>query len=507
MNSMFLFNLICLVIFLLVAFSATTNAVISPGSDIQTPKGYILLKTGTYGSSLYSIDVPDSTYSTLQPMLINLTAKSHYEQGFDTGLLLGAEFILAYNNLLLALLGDEKWEPAAVEIINKFIDWQWRAYMSKQLPIEYNEELRGLTEGGKKGNYDEDVGLYAKRCIVMTNLPGSLENLKFIFQDEGFPKLGSDDDQLRKDFEPLINKLNKNYKGFACSMFGVWGSRTKDGKLYSGRNLDWLTGTGLSTNKLITVHHPPNGYSHATVGWAGVWGAIAGMSSQGLTVHEANLESDDITFQGFPWILRLRHIMTNAKNLNESLNLWAATNNTVGFNHAIGSASDNQSVALETMKSNTAIFYANDMREQNQIVNGENIGQPRPEAIYRTNHGYDQYTIENFMWNGTHAYNNSIYRYLLFPTLFDGYQTTNTIIAETEAVSITAIVSDKGEDQTYDCTGPFPKGDSVLSVTFDPSEQIMYAAWESNDAGGNANDKWVPAACQTYIKLDMKEWF
>jgi hypothetical protein len=77
---MFVFNLICLIIFLLIAFSA--NAIVPPGLDTQTPKGYTLINTGTYGSSLYSIDVPDSTYSTLPPMLINLTAKSSYEQGF-----------------------------------------------------------------------------------------------------------------------------------------------------------------------------------------------------------------------------------------------------------------------------------------------------------------------------------------------------------------------------------------------------------------------------------------
>ena len=43
------------------------------------------------------------------------------------------------------------------------------------------------------------------------------------------------------------------------------------------------------------------------------------MSSQGMTVHEANLESNDITFRGFPWVLRLRDVMANAKNINEAL--------------------------------------------------------------------------------------------------------------------------------------------------------------------------------------------
>ena len=59
-------------------------------------------------------------------------------------------------------------------------------------------------------------------------------------------------------------------------MFGVWGSRTFEGHVYTGRNLDWLPAMGVSVYKLITVHHPPHGYAHATIGWAGIWGAITG---------------------------------------------------------------------------------------------------------------------------------------------------------------------------------------------------------------------------------------
>lgn len=32
--------------------------------------------------------------------------------------------------------------------------------------------------------------------------------------------------------------------GLQCSMFAVWGSRTVNGQLFSGRNLDWNKDTG-----------------------------------------------------------------------------------------------------------------------------------------------------------------------------------------------------------------------------------------------------------------------
>lgn len=36
------------------------------------------------------------------------------------------------------------------------------------------------------------------------------------------------------------------------------------------------------------------------------------------TVHEANLEENEISFSGFPWTLRLRYIMENAKNIDQA---------------------------------------------------------------------------------------------------------------------------------------------------------------------------------------------
>ncbi|RYG96229.1 hypothetical protein EON65_54730, partial [archaeon] len=234
-----------------------------------------------------------------------------------------------------------------------------------------------------------------------------------------------------------LEKIKNNWSGLTCSMFGVFGSRTHDGRLYTGRNLDWVKDSGISKYKLVTVHRPSNGYAHATFGWAGIWGALTGFSSQGITVHEANLESNDITFQGYPWVVRLRNVMASASNLQEALALWQSTNSTVGFNHGIGSAKDKQAVLLETMKGNSAVFYANDEREKDLVIDDQQIGQARPEAVFRTNHGYDSYTIGHYMWNGTHAYQDSIQRYMLFPQMFDAYQASQTPITYVEALNVT----------------------------------------------------------------------
>ena len=102
-------------------------------------------------------------------------------------------------------------------------------------------------------------------------------------------------------------------------MFAVWGSRTESGKLLSARNLDWNKDTGINKNKLVVVVVPNDGsHPSATLGFVGLYGTLAGMSEVGLTVHEANLEENEVTFSGFPWALRLRYIMEYASNIQEA---------------------------------------------------------------------------------------------------------------------------------------------------------------------------------------------
>lgn len=91
-------------------------------------------------------------------------------------------------------------------------------------------------------------------------------------------------------------------KGLQCSMFAVWGKRTVNGQLFSGRNLDWNKDTGkyittilrvaskynvivgINKYKMVTVNVPKDSaFPSVSIGYAGLYGTIAGMSSQGLT--------------------------------------------------------------------------------------------------------------------------------------------------------------------------------------------------------------------------------
>jgi len=468
--------------------------------NIGTVENYQLLKTGKYGSKLYQLKMKSSSYADDEPYLLNLTSDS-YEAGFDSGALFGKEYISNIEALFTSMIGDQWYEKEAQSLVFHFLDKQYE-FLSEQLPEEYKKEFAGLSAGGESvglTGFTNDVGKIAQRGLVLANFPGTLSNLKYIIAGEKkrqFHDKHADDILMSRALDWLITHA-KDLKGFQCSNFGVWGSRTVGGELYSGRNLDWLKDTGVARNKLITVHRPVGGNAHADFGFAGMWGAVTGLSSKGLTVHEANLESDDISFFGFPWLLRLRSIMAYSDNLESAIDLWKQSNNTVGFNHGVGSASDKQSVLMETMAHNTAFFGAMDPRE----ANAPN-GAPRIDAVYRTNHGYDPYTIEHYMWNNTGAYQNSQFRYNLFPVVLDAYAATNTAISAIQAINMTAIAGEKGENEAYECTGSYPDGANILSATFYPKELTAYIAWESG-----TGETWTPAACSTYIEVNLKPFF
>lgn len=82
----------------------------------------------------------------------------------------------------------------------------------------------------------------------------------------------------------------------------------------------------------------------------------------------------------------------------------------------------------------------------------------------------------------------------------EAYAAQKTAIGPNEAVTLTALIGAKGEDfwSCKDVRG----GINVLSVGFRPGKQTLWAAWE-NGAGST----WTPAACNSYIEVDLSSFF
>lgn len=456
-------------------------------------------------STLYTLTVAGTTY--VEPIyLLDLHGASRYDQGYSYGVLLGAEIAEIYNEFFTHLLGNSSYTPEIVAVIGLALDWQWRDFLSKELPQDYMEELRGLGDGGATVGAPK-AGAMAQRMIVLANAPGDLKDFILV---------------LLREFDPSYNPPNdlrktEPFRGM-CSMMAAWGSRTEAGKLFSGRNLDWQKDTGINKYKLVTVHHPPApAIEHATFGFVGLFGSLAGISALGLSAHEANLEEEEITFGGFPWLLRLRYIMENARNSKDARALWAATNNTVGFNHMITSAPDaaafnagdyngpGVATVFETMFNYTAYFADNDPREQaakypaNNAPGAVQIGFPLPDALWRTNNGFDPVIRANYKWSQAPG-SDTQQRYVRVHDTLLMYAARGPGAIDLAAMAnLTAVLGSKGDP--YDCSN-VAAGSNILSVAFGASDRVVAAAWESNH--GSA---WRPAACSTYAIIDLNQWF
>lgn len=84
----------------------------------------------------------------------------------------------------------------------------------------------------------------------------------------------------------------------------------------------------------------------------------------------------------------------------------------------------------------------------------EVYGFPLSDAVYRTNHGYDPVTQDNYQWYGYHAYEDSKRRYNDIYKMFSQYEAEGTKIGPQEAVKVCATVGEKGDGTDEDTCNP-----------------------------------------------------
>eukprot|EP01094_Clydonella_sp_ATCC50884_P007399 TRINITY_DN1657_c0_g1_i1.p1 TRINITY_DN1657_c0_g1~~TRINITY_DN1657_c0_g1_i1.p1 ORF type:complete len:513 (-),score=145.35 TRINITY_DN1657_c0_g1_i1:122-1639(-) len=499
---------------LLCACLVAACAVFAAADPIPNTPGFAIASVASYNkmsasndSVLFNCTLTNDPYDV--PIYFLQLKGSRFQMGYDYGTLMGPLATEMYNNVLSSIIGHH---PLAQRAFEMFLDWQW-GYLSRQVPAAFMTELSGISQAGSEtGNHK--LGVIVPRVIVLANIPSDLEDLLYVFEAE-MAADGSDEQQrllpwVRTALKHL-DQVRAN-EGLQCSQFAVWGSRTAHGTLFSARNLDYAADLGVNPYKTVMVWQPNDGaHPHASFGYSALYGALTAFNDQGVTIGEANLEVNQETFIGFPWLLRIRYVLEHSASLSQAWALWEATNNTVGYNHIIASASDvaqgHPALAIETMAGYNGFFLDNDPREANAMTvdpatnHTVQYGAPMPEALWRTNHGYDPTIRRHYMWRKMHAGKWSAQRYGFIRDSFVYYEQQSIPIGHVEAINITSIVGDKGESDPYRCSG-MSEGSNMLSVTYDPADLIAYSAWDNGSGSG-----WTPACCNTYVAFDLSQFF
>jgi hypothetical protein len=483
--------------------------------SLVSPSSTELIGTSNQ-SKLYSVQMPSgSLYMDNAPPYILKLKGTRFQIGYDYAQLLAAP--TSYT--LTAFLNSVSPNATQQMLFLNFSNFLWNSYYVQHIPSGFIEELEGMSawyndQPKPIPNVTMTPQDVSRHFFVLANMPADMPNIIAALEVEferGWP------DWLKT----LVNEIiwSIDHLGHHCDAFGVWGSRTETGRLYTSRNLDFNANTGINKYKLLSVFEITESdgtprIPYVAMGFSFGLGALAGMNMEGISTSEMNLDNNMTTFSGLPFPLRLRYILERATNLETAMSLWNSTNNTNSFNFLIGSAADTQAFALETIREFTAVFPADSPIEAaafypcgtppnvasscpgwtNQ-TGDVRIGFPMPEAVWRTNHGMNP----RIMATQEPLFNDTVFRYNLFHELFTGYQAANISIGDAEAVGIVATLGIKGND-FLTCQQFLGYGSNILSVVYVPGEHRFFVAWE--DGSGST---WRPAACAAaYLHIDLQ---
>ena len=266
-----------------------------------------------------------------------------YELGHQHGTQLRAEVQRAVGSVLGRFRAYLKIPLLNAWLVNGWLDRSWRQ-SARWIPPEYLEELRGLADG-------------------------SGVSLRELWRLHAIPD-----------------------RTYACSGLAVWGRASRDGRLIHTRNLDWNMDTGIQEAAAVFVVRPQGpapggGASHrafVSAGWAGFIGVLTGVNEQQVSIGQVGAETDDLTYAGIPMPFLMRRVMEEAGDVDEAVRIIREARRTVGINYLIADAKARRAVAVETTRSQIAVFEADDPQEQAVAY-----ARPLADAVFRADTAVD----------------------------------------------------------------------------------------------------------------------
>ncbi len=132
---------------------------------------------------------------------------------------------------------------------------------------------------------------------------------------------------------------------FHCSGFAVFNSATKDGKLYHGRVLDYMTTIGLQDAATTFIVKPQNHISFANVGYAAFIGSVSGMNAKAISLGEMGGRGEG-HWDGVPMATLMRRALEECSTLDEVMQLWANSPRTCEYYYVFADGKTNEAVGV-----------------------------------------------------------------------------------------------------------------------------------------------------------------
>jgi len=231
-----------------------------------------------------------------------------YQMGWWYGKLLGPEVRDNVNKVIA-------WSGLSEPELQGLIDQGLWLLMAPHIPQAFLDEIRGIVEG-------------AAAALPPPNPPVTLTDLRRVI---------------------VLTELN----GLECTSVVAMNSATHDGRLMQIRVLDTSMDTGCQDNPVITVYCPTDGPAYCNVGFAGLIGSLAGISSQGIAMSEVGIHTPAVSphdpgtygaWNGIPMSLLMKKVLAQARSadgrsaLEHAVQIIQAGPRTTNYSYGVGDA-------------------------------------------------------------------------------------------------------------------------------------------------------------------------
>lgn len=148
--------------------------------------------------------------------------------------------------------------------------------------------------------------------------------------------------------EALLEALNVFPELFHCSGFALFGQATRDGKLYHGRVLDYMTAIGLQDAATTFVVDPEGKIPFVNVGYAGFTGSVSGMNLRGISLGEMGGGGEG-QWDGAPMATLMRRGLEECETLDDVISLWTHSPRTCEYYYVFADGNTNRAVGVAAL--------------------------------------------------------------------------------------------------------------------------------------------------------------
>ncbi len=145
--------------------------------------------------------------------------------------------------------------------------------------------------------------------------------------------------------ERLVETVNVFPELFHCSGFAVFGRATKDGKLYHGRVLDYMTTIGLQDAATTFIIAPEGTIPFANVGYAGFIGSVSGMNAEKISLGEMGGKGEG-QWDGVPMATLMRRALEECSSLGQVRQLWESSPRTCEYYYVFADGEEQNAVGV-----------------------------------------------------------------------------------------------------------------------------------------------------------------